>query len=78
MSKICLGENGFIFGRPGHQRFEKKRVLEFVRIQGLNGIELHACLEQYEYQNEKNSEIGVSEKGTEFVSSRLHQDAGSC
>jgi sugar phosphate isomerase/epimerase len=47
MPKICLGENGFIFGQPWHQRFEKKQILEFARDQEFKGIELHPYFEPY-------------------------------
>jgi len=40
--KFCLGENGFIFGKPWHEDdIERDQILEFAKEEGFNGIELH-------------------------------------
>jgi len=47
LPKICLGENGFIFGQPWHERFQKKQILDFAKDQEFDGIELHPFFEPY-------------------------------
>jgi sugar phosphate isomerase/epimerase len=44
---MCLGENGFIFGLPWHERFEKRQILEFAKDEGFDGVELHPYFEPY-------------------------------
>jgi sugar phosphate isomerase/epimerase len=53
MPKFCLGENGFIFGQPWHQPYEKKQILEFARDQGFKGIELNPYFEPYKRSRTK-------------------------
>ncbi len=46
--KYCLGENGFIFGKPWHEEdIERQQILEFAKKEGFNGIELHDFYESY-------------------------------
>jgi len=53
MPKFCLGENGFIFGKPWHDLYEKKQILEFAMKQGFKGIELHPYYEPYKRGSEE-------------------------
>ncbi len=72
--KYCLGENGFIFGKPWHEEdIERQQILEFAKKEGFNGIELHDFYESYskdsadEIRNELKSyglEIPCIQTGT--------------
>ncbi len=72
--KFCLGENGFIFGKPWHEDdIERQQILEFAKKEGFNGIELHDFYESYskdsadEIRNELKSyglEIPCIQTGT--------------
>jgi sugar phosphate isomerase/epimerase len=52
MVKFCLGENGFIFGKPWHEDdIERDQILEFAKEEGFSGIELHDFFESYSVAN---------------------------
>jgi sugar phosphate isomerase/epimerase len=47
MVKFCLGENGFIFGKPWHDEIDRQQILEFAQKEGFNGLELHPFYESF-------------------------------
>lgn len=66
MPKLCLGENGFIFGQPWHDIYEKEQVLEFAKKEGFKGIELHPYYESYTRRNEKRIRKEYANYGLEI------------
>lgn len=45
--KLCLGQNGFLFGQPWHDMIDKQQILEFAKKEGFKGIELHPYYESF-------------------------------
>lgn len=64
--KLALGENGFIFGQPWHDRYEKKQILEFAAEQGFDGIELHQYYEPYKRGDESKIRKEYEDYGLEI------------
>jgi sugar phosphate isomerase/epimerase len=54
MPKFCLGQNGFIFGKPWHETIDKQQILEFAKKEGFKGIELHPYYESFSKGSEES------------------------
>ncbi|HME55868.1 MAG TPA: sugar phosphate isomerase/epimerase family protein [Candidatus Lokiarchaeia archaeon] len=67
MVKFCLGENGFIFGKPWHDNdIEREQILEFAKNEGFNGIELHPFFESISKGSEDEIRNELANYGLEI------------